>query len=125
MARRAEMARGVFVLRRIAAADLAARFAQTQMHPSVPRLETILAALRAGRDFPHLIEMCAFTSSHILLPLVPLAPESAVCRSGSFIIERLLGFTPRLALDQQPRGEGARGCESGGQVGDEPEPGDE
>jgi hypothetical protein len=52
-----KMLRGMLILRAIAAADVPARFAKTQMHPLITNLQAILAALRARRDFTHLIEM--------------------------------------------------------------------
>jgi hypothetical protein len=42
---------GMFVLRRIAAADVPTLQAQAQMHPGIAHLETFLAAFAAGRDF--------------------------------------------------------------------------
>jgi hypothetical protein len=51
----------VLVLGRIAAADVAARFAQSQVHPTVAHLQTFFAALRRARGDPlHLIQMRAF-----------------------------------------------------------------
>ena len=70
-----EVLRRVFVLRRVAAADVAATQAQAQMHPRVPRLETILSPVRARRDGPHLIEMRALISTHIFPFLFPPGVE--------------------------------------------------
>jgi hypothetical protein len=53
----------VFVLRRIAAADVSAAHAQTQMHPAVTDAQTVLAAFRAGRDLLDL--SCVFAIAHI------------------------------------------------------------
>jgi hypothetical protein len=66
MARRVKMLGGVFVLRRVAAADVPASFAEAQVHPCVPDFQAILTALRARRDFSDLIEVCAFV--HHLIP---------------------------------------------------------
>ncbi len=50
---------GVLVLRAIAAADVPARLANSQVHPAVANLQTILTTLGARRDFTHLREMPA------------------------------------------------------------------
>ena len=50
MRRRAKMFRRVFIRRIIAAADVTARFAKTQVNPPIARFQTIFAAVRARRD---------------------------------------------------------------------------
>jgi hypothetical protein len=45
-----EMFGGVFVLRRVAAADVAALEAHAKVHPGIVHFETFLAAFAAGRD---------------------------------------------------------------------------
>jgi hypothetical protein len=54
-----EMFGRVLVLRRVAAADVPARFAQAQVNPIVSDLQTIFAAIRARRDIANLVQMCA------------------------------------------------------------------
>ncbi len=54
---RMEVLRGVFVGRRIAAANVAAFQALPQVHPLGPDLEAIFATLRTGFDISDLIEM--------------------------------------------------------------------
>jgi len=51
--------RGVFVLRGVAAADVAAGETQAQMEPSVAHLEALFAAFGLGLDALDLIEMRA------------------------------------------------------------------
>ena len=58
---------GVLVLRGIAAANVPADEAETQMNPAIACLETILAAVRAWSDLLDLIEMRAVFRSHSLL----------------------------------------------------------
>jgi hypothetical protein len=48
---------GVPVLGRIAAADMAALEAQTQVNPGIMHLETFFAALAAGSDFSDLFQV--------------------------------------------------------------------
>jgi len=50
----------MFIGRRIAAADVPARLAQTKMNPSRADLKAILAPCRARQNFPDLAEMTAF-----------------------------------------------------------------
>ena len=56
-----EMLGGMLVLRRIAAAHVAAATAETQMDPGVAHFEAFLAAMGSRPDVAHLIEMCAST----------------------------------------------------------------
>ena len=51
--------RGMFVFRAIAAADMPAGLAQTQVHPRVANLQTILAPTRARLDLSYLVQMRA------------------------------------------------------------------
>jgi hypothetical protein len=50
---------GVLVLRRIAAADVAADSADSQVNPRVAHLEAFLTAMSSRLDVAHLAEMCA------------------------------------------------------------------
>src|ERR1700746_3514369 len=59
MLRLVKMFGGVLILRRVAAAYVAALETQAQMHPGVMHLETFLAALAAGSNFPDLFLMTA------------------------------------------------------------------
>ena len=54
-----EMLGRVFVLRRIAAADMTALEAQAQVHPGVSRFEAHFAAIATGGDFLDRIQMRA------------------------------------------------------------------
>ena len=56
---RVKVARGVFVLRRVATADVTAAHTQPQMHPRVANLQAIFASVGARGYFSNLIEMCA------------------------------------------------------------------
>ena len=81
-----KMARGVFVFGRVATADVAAREAQTQMHPIIAGAQTIFATVGARRDLSDLIKMQTLLS-HSILP---------------------------FSADQEPRADGAgRGHTSG------------
>jgi len=51
---------GVFVFRRVAAADVAAAQAQAEMHPVVAHLEAFFAALGFGLDATNLIDVGTF-----------------------------------------------------------------
>jgi hypothetical protein len=62
MVDRMKMLGGVLVLRRIAAADFAARQAQAQVHPFVADLQALFAAFGVRLDRLDLIEMRAFDS---------------------------------------------------------------
>jgi hypothetical protein len=55
---------GVLVLRAIAAADMAAHLAETQVHPRIARLQTVFTPLCARRDLAYLGKM--FTRFHWL-----------------------------------------------------------
>jgi hypothetical protein len=57
MFRRTEMFGGVFVLGRIAAADMPASHTQTQMNPLIARLQTLLAPVGSRRDILDLIRV--------------------------------------------------------------------
>ena len=50
-----EVLRGVLILARVAAADVSAATAQSQMHPRIACLQTLLAAMRARRDIADLV----------------------------------------------------------------------
>jgi hypothetical protein len=50
---------GVFILRRIATADVPAFQAHPQMHPGVAHFQTFLTALRARLYVSDLIQVCA------------------------------------------------------------------
>jgi len=54
-----EMLGGVFVLRGVAAANVTATQAQTQMHPTVAHFEAFFASLGLGFNFLNLIEVGA------------------------------------------------------------------
>jgi len=49
--------RRMFILRRIAAADVAACHAQAQMHPCIPHLQAFLASTRMRFDIFDLTDM--------------------------------------------------------------------
>jgi hypothetical protein len=55
-----EMLGRVLVFRRIAAADMAAGQANSQMDPVIPKCDAFLAPGTGGSDGPYLIEVCAF-----------------------------------------------------------------
>jgi hypothetical protein len=57
----------MLVLGRVAAADVPADHTQPKMHPSVPHLQALFAALGVRLDILDLIQMTAFT--HILFSL--------------------------------------------------------
>jgi len=57
---------GVPVRRRVAAADVSARQANTQVHPSPPYLEAVFAAPRAWGDLSDLVHVSALRLVHIL-----------------------------------------------------------
>jgi hypothetical protein len=50
---------GVFVFRGVATTDMATLQAQPQVHPGVPRFQTLLAALSVRRDLLDLVKMLA------------------------------------------------------------------
>jgi hypothetical protein len=56
-----EMFGSVLILRRIAAAHVAAGSTEPQVNPGVAHLEAFLAAMGSRLDIAHLIEMCAST----------------------------------------------------------------
>src|SRR2546423_4875186 len=64
MTRRGEVLRRMFVLRRVAAADVAATAAQAQVHPTVARLQTILAPVGARLHLAQLVEVPALCGRH-------------------------------------------------------------
>jgi hypothetical protein len=59
MLRRMEMLGGVLILGRIAAAHVAAGFADSQVDPCVAHFQAFLAAMSSRLDVVDLIEMCA------------------------------------------------------------------
>jgi hypothetical protein len=65
MTARAEVLRRVLISRAIATADVPARHTESQVHPSVARLQTVFAAARARRHVAYLIQMRA---SHLSPP---------------------------------------------------------
>lgn len=69
------------VLRAVATTDVAAGHADAQMHPAVAGLQAILATLRAGRDFPDLLQMFAL-ERHNLTP-ARHATAARIYASGS------------------------------------------
>ena len=50
---------GVLVWLAVAAADVTAGHAKSQVHPGAAHLQAVLAAIGAGRDFVNLVEMAA------------------------------------------------------------------
>jgi hypothetical protein len=58
----------VLIRRAVATANVAAGFAQSQVHPGVARLQAIFTPLRAGRDRPYLIEVETLSSHCPSLP---------------------------------------------------------
>src|SRR6266446_3659362 len=66
VARGVKMLGRVLVLGRVAAADVAAAHAQAQVHPGIAHRQALLAALRAGRDGLHALQMLA---GHVQLRL--------------------------------------------------------
>jgi hypothetical protein len=59
MAARAEVLRGMPILRAVAATDVAAALAHSQVHPLVARLQAFLAAVAARFDVENLVEVRA------------------------------------------------------------------
>jgi hypothetical protein len=66
--RRVVMFGRVFVRARIAAADVAADFAEAEMNPPVAGFETVLAAVGARRHLFDLREMLALLWHHVFFP---------------------------------------------------------
>jgi hypothetical protein len=58
----------VLILGRIAAAHVAARFAQSQVHPTVTHLQTLLAALRRARSSVSNLVQMRTLRAHIFSP---------------------------------------------------------
>jgi len=54
---------GVLVWRRVAAAHVATRHTQAQVHPCAADTQAVFTAIRAGRHFFYLIEVCTFHRS--------------------------------------------------------------
>src|SRR6266404_2214245 len=71
MGRRMKMFRGVFVLRRVAAAHVAADQAQAQVHPAVACFQALLASLCIRLNVPDLIQMRALVHKRTLFQLIP------------------------------------------------------
>lgn len=67
MVRSVEVFGGMLILRRIAAAYMPAFKAKTQVYPRIPDFQTILAAIRAGRDLSDLVNMCTLCSQDMFL----------------------------------------------------------
>jgi len=94
----------VLVLRRIAAADVAAFQAQAQVDPTVARLQAFLAAASMRRDLPDLIEMR--TGFHIIssfngpmILIVPVMhPKMFVVRHRIEQSQNMLARTPVEAI---------------------------
>src|SRR5262249_52274307 len=72
-----EVLGGVFVLRLAAAADMAAGTADTKVQPHVARLQTFLAAQRAGRHFANGGKMRAAVPHQALFSSAALTRASA------------------------------------------------
>jgi hypothetical protein len=49
---------GVFILRGITAADVAAAHTQPEVHPLIARFQTLFTSMRVGNDFLDLGQMC-------------------------------------------------------------------
>ena len=76
---------GVLVFRRIAAANMPAFETEAQVYPRVPDSQTILAAIRAGRDWSYLVKMCT------------------LCSQDSFLYDAFLsicGFLPSMSKSE-------------------------
>src|SRR6267143_2566485 len=71
VARGVEMLGRVLVLGRVAAADVTAAHAEAQVHPDIAHRKALLAALRAGRDGLHALQMLA---GHVQLRMVSPRP---------------------------------------------------
>jgi hypothetical protein len=59
----------VFVLRRVAATDVAADQAQPQVNPGIARLQAVLATVRARLDLANLIDMQTLRRHPVLLSI--------------------------------------------------------
>ncbi len=59
--------RGMLVLRIVAAADMPALEAETQVYPRIASFQAILTAVRAGRDPVYMFKMCTLFSQCMLL----------------------------------------------------------
>ena len=71
MAARMEMFGSVRVFRRVAAANMPANKAFTQVYPRVTNFQAILAAISTGCDIPDLIEMRTILC-HLFFPFFSL-----------------------------------------------------
>src|SRR5919198_5748417 len=69
-----EMLGGMLVLRRVTAADVPANEALAQVDPRLSRFQAVLAAVRARRHIPDLVQVRAGYRRHHFSPLVTLAP---------------------------------------------------
>src|SRR5438270_1169004 len=68
---RVEMLRRVLVLRGIAASDMPANQALTQVNPAIANFQTVLTAIRARCDLVYLIQMTTLYC-HVSLPFIAL-----------------------------------------------------
>jgi hypothetical protein len=66
MVGRVEMLCGMLILRGIAAADMPAFQADTQVNPAISRLQTILTLLRARRDIVYMVKMHTLLCHYIV-----------------------------------------------------------
>src|SRR5438094_5935462 len=64
VAARVEMLRGVLILGGVAAADMAARQTEPEVHPPFPGCQALFAALRVGRDRPDFLDVRTGVRGH-------------------------------------------------------------
>ena len=93
-----EVFRGVLVLRRVAASDLAARQAKAKMNPRIACFNAFFANMFGGLFHLDLVEMAAFTGHCFLQGLKSLIFRdlSHVTKGHSHITERPLSITMML-----------------------------
>ena len=86
---RMEMFRGVLVLRRVAASDVPAFQAKSEMDPGIAHLEAFLTPVRPGRDVPNLVQVGAKrSSSHARMGILVESPGPASVRSVTLWSDR-------------------------------------
>src|SRR5262245_61049249 len=108
--RRAVVPRRVLVLRVVAAADVSAGHAETQMHPHVACLEALLASIRGLRlDAADRPEVAADGLFH-LVPLVLGLALLEECRHALAGIVAPQETDERFALDPEPLRQGRGGA---------------
>jgi hypothetical protein len=98
---------GMFIFRRIAAANMATGQTHSEMNPIIAGLQTLFAAIRASRDIPSQLKMCArchqFDLLSFIFPAVLLCDDRARVRYDGLRFPAVCNQLPQVSAVHRPK----------------------